>query len=188
MIDPGHPRLSIVHQCELASISRSSFYREPTAENEETLRLMRLIDELFDAVVRLSADGAPFAPQRLVRWAPSGPSADCSRWVWRRSTSARRPANRIGSIGYGPICFAIMTPTVAVLDCLMRGLTGLDVLARISAERRATKVVLLTASYRELIAAFAPGAKGVLLKEATPPEFVHCIRHVARAVTGCYRI
>ena len=29
MIDPGHPRLSIVRQCELASISRSSFYREP---------------------------------------------------------------------------------------------------------------------------------------------------------------
>jgi hypothetical protein len=39
-IDLGHPRLSIVRQCELASISRSSFYREPTAENEETLRLI----------------------------------------------------------------------------------------------------------------------------------------------------
>ena len=47
MIDPDHPRLSIVRQCELASISRSSFYRQPTAENEETLRLMRLIDEQF---------------------------------------------------------------------------------------------------------------------------------------------
>jgi len=47
MIDPDHPRLSIVRQCALASISRSSFYREPTAENEETLRLMRLIDEQF---------------------------------------------------------------------------------------------------------------------------------------------
>ena len=46
MIDPGHPRLSIVRQCELASISRSSFYREP-AESEETLRLMRLLDEQF---------------------------------------------------------------------------------------------------------------------------------------------
>ena len=41
MIEPDHPRLSIVRQCELASISRSSFYREPT------LRLMRLIDEKF---------------------------------------------------------------------------------------------------------------------------------------------
>jgi len=41
MIDPGHSRLSIVRQCELASISRSSFYRAPTVENEATLRLMR---------------------------------------------------------------------------------------------------------------------------------------------------
>ncbi len=47
MIDPDHPRLSIVRQCELASISRSSFYRKPTAVSEETLRLMRLIDEQF---------------------------------------------------------------------------------------------------------------------------------------------
>jgi putative transposase len=47
MIDPGHSRLSIVRQCELVSISRSSFYREPAAESEETLRLMRLIDEQF---------------------------------------------------------------------------------------------------------------------------------------------
>ncbi len=41
MIDRGHPRLSIVRRCELASISRSSFYRKPPAENEATLRLMR---------------------------------------------------------------------------------------------------------------------------------------------------
>src|SRR6202034_1235868 len=47
MIDAGHPRLSIVRQCELASISRSSFYREPTAERAETLRVMRVIDEQF---------------------------------------------------------------------------------------------------------------------------------------------
>src|SRR5277367_3027499 len=47
MIDPGHPRLSIVRQCELAAISRAAFYREPTAETEATLRLMRLIDEQF---------------------------------------------------------------------------------------------------------------------------------------------
>ncbi|MGC1318979.1 MAG: IS3 family transposase [Pseudolabrys sp.] len=47
MIEPDHPRLSIVRQCELASISRSSFYREPTVESAATLRLMRLIDEQF---------------------------------------------------------------------------------------------------------------------------------------------
>jgi putative transposase len=47
MIDPDHPRLSIVRQCELVSISRASFYREPAGESEENLALMRLIDEGF---------------------------------------------------------------------------------------------------------------------------------------------
>ena len=47
MIDPGHSRLSIVRQCELVSISRSSFYRAPTPESAEKLMLMRLIDEQF---------------------------------------------------------------------------------------------------------------------------------------------
>ena len=37
MIDPDHPRLSIVRQCELVSISRASFYRQPAGESEENL-------------------------------------------------------------------------------------------------------------------------------------------------------
>jgi putative transposase len=47
MINPGHKRLSIVRQCELVSISRASFYRQPAGESEENLELMRLIDETF---------------------------------------------------------------------------------------------------------------------------------------------
>src|SRR6202034_1264565 len=47
MIDPGHPRLSIVRQCELAAISRATFYRTPAGESAETLAIMRLIDETF---------------------------------------------------------------------------------------------------------------------------------------------
>jgi hypothetical protein len=47
MIDPGHRRLSIVRQCELVSISRASYYRQPAGESDETLALMRLIDETF---------------------------------------------------------------------------------------------------------------------------------------------
>jgi DNA-binding NarL/FixJ family response regulator len=39
-----------------------------------------------------------------------------------------------------------LAPTVAVLDILMPGLNGLDVLEGISADRSATKVVLLTAT------------------------------------------
>jgi putative transposase len=47
MVDPGHPRLSIVRQCELVSISRASFYRQLAGESEDNLALMRLIDEAF---------------------------------------------------------------------------------------------------------------------------------------------
>jgi len=47
MIDPNHPRLSVVRQCELVSISRSSFYYEGKGESLLNLELMRLIDEQF---------------------------------------------------------------------------------------------------------------------------------------------
>jgi putative transposase len=47
MIDPNHPRLSIVRQCELVAISRSSFYYEGKGESFLNLELMRLIDEEF---------------------------------------------------------------------------------------------------------------------------------------------
>ena len=47
MISRDHPGLSLSQQCDLLSISRSSFYYAPTGECEETLTLMRRIDELF---------------------------------------------------------------------------------------------------------------------------------------------
>ena len=47
MIDPDHNRLSICRQCELVSISRASFYRQPAGESPENLELMRIIDEAF---------------------------------------------------------------------------------------------------------------------------------------------
>ena len=47
MIDPNHPRLSIVRQCELVRISRSSFYFEGKGESLLNLQLMRVIDEQF---------------------------------------------------------------------------------------------------------------------------------------------
>src|SRR5665213_2502427 len=47
LFDPNHNRLSIVRQCELVSISRASFYRQPASETPENLALMRLIDEAF---------------------------------------------------------------------------------------------------------------------------------------------
>ncbi len=44
LIERGHEQLSIVRQCELVSISRSSFYHRPVGGTAETLALMRLID------------------------------------------------------------------------------------------------------------------------------------------------
>jgi putative transposase len=47
MIEPEHPQLSIVRQCELVSISRSGFYYRPAGETPLNLALMRLIDAQF---------------------------------------------------------------------------------------------------------------------------------------------
>jgi len=47
MVDSGHLELSIVRQCVLLNISRSSFYYEASGENPFNLLLMRLIDEQF---------------------------------------------------------------------------------------------------------------------------------------------
>ncbi len=47
MIEPEHPRLSVVRQCELVSISRSGFYYRPAGETPLNLTLMQLIDAQF---------------------------------------------------------------------------------------------------------------------------------------------
>ena len=45
MIEPDHSRLSIVRQCALVRIARSSHYY--TGKGESTLKLMRLLDAQF---------------------------------------------------------------------------------------------------------------------------------------------
>jgi putative transposase len=47
MVRRDHPVLSLSRQCEILSISRSSFYHRPKGESAENLALMRRIDELF---------------------------------------------------------------------------------------------------------------------------------------------
>jgi putative transposase len=47
MIEPEHPQLSIVRQCELVSISRSGFYYRPVGATPLNLTLMRLVDAQF---------------------------------------------------------------------------------------------------------------------------------------------
>ena len=47
MIDPKHPDVSIVRQCDLVGISRSSYYYQSQGESPWNLRLMGLIDKQF---------------------------------------------------------------------------------------------------------------------------------------------
>ena len=47
MIEPAHPELSIVRQCELAGLPRSTWYYEPRVVTQENLDLMRLLDEQY---------------------------------------------------------------------------------------------------------------------------------------------
>ena len=44
MIERNHPKLSVGAQCQVLSISRSSFYYTPLGETEMNLDLMLLID------------------------------------------------------------------------------------------------------------------------------------------------
>ena len=47
MIERTHPTLSVVAQCQLLSISRSSFYYAPQGETAMNLDLMLLVDKQF---------------------------------------------------------------------------------------------------------------------------------------------
>lgn len=47
MIEPDHPRLSVMKQCALLGLSRASYYRTPSSETKENLELMRIIDEEY---------------------------------------------------------------------------------------------------------------------------------------------
>src|SRR5437016_97436 len=46
MINREHPHLSVVRQCELLDLSRSTLYYQPQPVSEEDLALMRRLDEL----------------------------------------------------------------------------------------------------------------------------------------------
>ena len=47
MVDREGAAFSIRRQCELLGVSRASLYYQPVGENQENLRLMRLIDEQY---------------------------------------------------------------------------------------------------------------------------------------------
>ncbi|URD48292.1 IS3 family transposase (plasmid) [Chroococcidiopsis sp. CCNUC1] len=47
LVVTDHPQLSIVRQCQLLGIARSSFYYQPQAPSEEELTLLRLLDQQY---------------------------------------------------------------------------------------------------------------------------------------------
>ena len=47
MVDREHPSLSLVRQCALLGVSRSSIYYRPRAASEEDLSLMGEIDRQY---------------------------------------------------------------------------------------------------------------------------------------------
>jgi putative transposase len=46
-VEPCHPELSIVRQCELLGLARASYYYAPVGPSEEDLELKRLLDEQY---------------------------------------------------------------------------------------------------------------------------------------------
>ena len=61
MIEPKHPTLPVVRQCELLGVARASYYHQPEPESDENLRLMRVIDETWLAY-------PVFGSRQMARW------------------------------------------------------------------------------------------------------------------------
>ena len=80
MVAPTHTRLSIVRQCRMVSIARSSFYYEGQGESPVNLRLMRGDRRavLGDAVLRLAADDPLAPPSGRHRLAQAGAPPDAT--------------------------------------------------------------------------------------------------------------
>ena len=73
MIEPEHPQLSIVRQCELVLISRSGFYYRPAGETPLNLVLMRLIDAQFRETHGMGlVRWRVISGARATRWAANG--------------------------------------------------------------------------------------------------------------------
>ena len=71
-----------------------------------------------------------------------------------------------------------LRPDVILLDLLMPGMSGLDVLRRIRAERADARVIMLTASESDshVIETLQSGAQGYLLKTCEPDDLFRALR------------
>lgn len=73
-----------------------------------------------------------------------------------------------------------LQPDVIVLDLRLPGLSGLDVLRTLAAEKIPCRAVLLTAAIddRQASDVVRLGARGIVLKESPPEMLVDCVRRV----------
>ena len=88
----------------------------------------------------------------------------------------------VGAVRDGQLLIAAairLRPDVIITDLSMPGLSGLDVLARLKAERLASRVIVLTMHHDADVAADAirGGASGFLLKESAGEELLAAVRH-----------
>ncbi len=67
MVDREHPMLSVVKQCSLLGISRSSVYYQPAPASEEDLALMALMDRQYPSVGSGQVLKTPFYGSRRMR-------------------------------------------------------------------------------------------------------------------------
>jgi DNA-binding NarL/FixJ family response regulator len=74
-----------------------------------------------------------------------------------------------------------LQPDVVVLDLMMPGMSGLDVLKALTADSRSTRVVVLSmhASEAYVIEALRHGALGYVVKDAPASELLQAVHHAA---------
>ena len=66
MIEPEHPRLSVVRQCELVSISRSGLYHRPAGEAPLNLELVKRSNDKFKSNPNYSLAGSYICTKLLI--------------------------------------------------------------------------------------------------------------------------
>ena len=119
LLNHSHAELSIRRQCGLLGLARSGIYRRPRAANDNDLRLMRRIDELFTQfpflgsrrlALMLGEQDLPINRKRMQRLmrqmgiAALGPKPRTTRPApRRRGPESGARGNRLSDKGRSPI-------------------------------------------------------------------------------------